>query len=65
MNKALTVVGMAMLVAACSADSPELGFSSISTPTNLTSAATGSDGAYFIMNVWGVPLILSADFIPG
>jgi hypothetical protein len=64
-NKALTVVGMAILVAACSANSSELGLPSASMPTNLTSTATGSDDAYFIVNVWGVPLIVSADFIPG
>jgi hypothetical protein len=64
MNKSLIVVGLGMLVAACSAVSPELGLPSVSMAANLYNPTTESDEAYFIVNVGRVPLILNADFAP-
>ena len=65
MNKMLTLVGMAIFIAACSADSSELGLPSVSIPTNLNNTATDNEDASFLVHIGRVALILSTDFTPG
>jgi hypothetical protein len=68
MGKVITQVSVAMLVAACSTgypviqDSPAVALASVSNHGGVVSAE--HDG-YFVVTLGRVPLILTADFVPG
>jgi hypothetical protein len=68
MGRILIQVSIAVLVAACTTAYPERQeSSSVAVPaTGYPSGAITADGPeYFVVTLWGVPLIFAADFVPG
>jgi hypothetical protein len=68
MGKVLIQVSIAVLVAACTTAHPERQEpSSVALPaTGHPSGAMTAEGAEdFVVTLWGVPLNIAADFVPG
>jgi hypothetical protein len=62
----LVLLGVATLVAACSAaDSSDLASPPLAEPTHLSVVVPIADEGHFHVTVWRIPLLLSADFVPG
>jgi len=68
MGKVITQVGVAMLIAACSTGYPAMQESpAVALPAvlNYGGVVSAEDDGYFLVTLGGVPLILTADFVPG
>jgi hypothetical protein len=66
LNNILVLLGVAMLIAACSvADSGDLASPPIAEPTHLSVGVPIADEGHFHVMLWRIPLVLSADFVPG
>jgi hypothetical protein len=62
----LVLLGVALLVAACSsADSGNLSSPPVAEPTHLSVVEPVADEGHFYVTVWRIPLVLSADFVSG
>jgi hypothetical protein len=67
MGKAITQVSVAMLIAACSTEYPAMQESpGAALPAVVQrSGAVNAEHGYFVVTLGGVPLIVTADFVPG
>jgi hypothetical protein len=67
MGKAITQVSVAMMITACSTGYPAMQESpGVALPAVVhRSGVVNAEGGYFVVTLGGVPLIVTADFVPG
>jgi hypothetical protein len=68
MGKAITQVSLAILIAACSTGYPAIQESpGAASPAvvHRSGVVNAEDRGYFVVTLGGVPLIVTADFVPG